>query len=96
MTHNQLLTRLHRRTGIKFELVSKVVAEYLEELTQVLCEGDEVKVYKFGTFYPSVFSARKGPLEFGGTGSGEKRRRVRFRPIDTVNVRLTQTWVQQK
>lgn len=96
MTHNQLLTRLHKRTGIKFETVSKVVAEYIEEIILAASEGDEVKVHKLGTFYPAVFKAREGPLEFGGKGSGDKRRRLRFRPIDTVNARLTKDWVQQK
>lgn len=96
MTHNQLLTRLHHRTGIRFESLSKAVGEYIEELTKALCEGEEVKVHKLGTFYPAVFKAREGPLEFGGKGSGDKRRRVRFRPIDTVNARLTKDWDQQK
>lgn len=96
MTHNQLLTRLHHRTGVKFETLAKIVSDYVEEITTVVSEGDEVKVHKLGTFYPNVYKAREGQLEFGGVGSGEKRRRMRFRPIDTVNARLTKNWKEQK
>lgn len=90
MTYVEFCTTLAKSHDIPYDQVRKVLDAVPKEMLKLLAEGDEVKIQELGTFYPAEYEARKGPLEFGGQGDGGKRTRIRFRPFDATNWRLTQ------
>lgn len=89
MTYVEFCQSLATRHSIPVDQVRKVMDAFSREITLILQEGDEVKIKELGTFYPSEYQARSGNLEFGTTGQGGKRTRIRFRPFDSTNWRLT-------
>ena len=91
MTHIEFCQSLARRHKISLEIVKQVLEALPKEMLQILKEGDEIKIKDFGTFYPAKYEARKGPLEFGTKGEGGQRTRVRFRPYESTNWKLTNT-----
>lgn len=91
MTHAEFCHSLARRHKIPVETVKQVMDAFPKELLVILKEGDEIKVNGLGTFYPAKYEARKGQLEFGTKGTGGQRTRVRFRPYESTNWKLTNT-----
>jgi nucleoid DNA-binding protein len=92
MTYNQLIHKFSRERKMAESEVRAIVDEVLNFTLDALMKGDDVKLKNLGTFYPSSYTARMGTLEFGGRGEGGHRRRLRFRPFDSTNQKLTDEW----
>lgn len=93
MTYNEFCFRIAKKLSLADSQVRLIADAIVEELTIVAGQGEQVKLFKLGTFYPASYKARAGKLEFGTVGFGGTRRRLRFRPIDSLNFRLTEAWM---
>lgn len=73
-------------------LIRVVLEALVDTAATAMADGDEVKIKGLGTLYPSQYNVWKGDLEFGHKSKGGKRVRVRFRPFDSTNIKLTENW----
>ena len=82
--------RLDRK--VPEETVKSVLEAFSDSVMAALVVGDEVKIKGLGTIYPSPYDVWKGHYEFGHSGNGGKRVRLRFRPFESANTELTRDW----
>lgn len=94
MTHVELCKAVAKRLKgrVSEELVKEVLDTVVDTSMEMMADGDEVKVKGLGTFRPSPYSVWKGKLEFGTTSNGGRRVRLRFKPFESTNVKLTNNW----
>lgn len=81
LTKADLVDRVHEATGLARAECVSAVEDLLEEMKQVLAQGEELKLTGLGTFVVRVKSARRGRNPATATEMLLARRRVvTFRP----------------
>ena len=81
MNRAELITALAERSGLQKQKANKVLEAYMEIVTEVLTENDEVTLVGFGTLAPRPQNGRmaRNP-KTGEPVMIEARRTVKFRP----------------
>lgn len=96
MTHTEMCKEVARKLHVPEDQVRAVVDQFVTSLHQALIEGDEIQVRGLGKFYAKNYHVPKIELEFGNKSKPGERRRIRFRPFDSTNIKLTEGWKASK
>jgi len=92
LTHVEVCKEVAKKCKLSEEEVRAVVESFVNITNQALIEGDEVKIKGLGTLYSKAYHVAKRDLEFGQSSEGGERRRIRFRPFESANTRITDGW----
>ena len=100
MQHRDLCVTISNKLSgkLSYEQVRLVMDNLGDIILDIMADGDDVKIKELGTLWPCPYTVRRGSLEFLGRkgqnlrSEGGNRVRIRFRPLEKANYKLTQTW----
>jgi len=82
--YSKLLKRVRKRACYKQEIIDDVVNAFLKEVVQLLNEGNEVEIQRFGKFRVAIHAAREGVNIHGESIRKREKRIIRFKNSHTL------------